>query len=80
MRLAHHLQDKRPDIHNHVHQVTPKGQSYEHYNFCESVGQVSKAARFAKGNSFAKGHGAPLDNQNTKGHGAPARNINAVKT
>ena len=39
-----------------------------------------KNGRFAPGNSFAKGHGAPLDNQNAKGHGAPARNINAVKT
>ena len=39
-----------------------------------------KDGRFAKGNSFAKGHGAPIGNQNAKGHGAPARNINAVKT
>ena len=39
-----------------------------------------KDGRFAKGNSFAKGHGAPLRNQNAKGHGAPARNTNAVKT
>ena len=39
-----------------------------------------KNGRFAKGNSFAKGHGAPPGNQNAKGHGAPARNTNAVKT
>lgn len=39
-----------------------------------------KNGRFASGNTFAKGHGAPLRNQNAKGHGAPARNINAVKT
>ena len=39
-----------------------------------------KNGRFGKGNSFARGHGAPLRNQNAKGHGAPARNINAVKT
>ena len=34
----------------------------------------------SKTGGFAKGHGAPLDNQNAKGHGALARNINAVKT
>ena len=39
-----------------------------------------KNGRFGKGNTFAKGHGAPVGNQNAKGHGAPARNINAVKT
>ena len=39
-----------------------------------------KGGRFASGNTFAKGHGAPPGNQNAKGHGAPARNINAVKT
>ena len=33
-----------------------------------------------KDGRFAKGHGAPLRNQNAKGHGAPSRNINAVKT
>ena len=32
------------------------------------------------GNSFTKGHGAPLGNQNASGYGPPARNINAVKT
>ena len=36
--------------------------------------------QFAPGNSFAKGHGAPLGNQNASGYGPPARNINAVKT
>ena len=39
-----------------------------------------KDGRFASGNTFAKGHGAPLGNQNAQGHGTPARNINAVKT
>ena len=39
-----------------------------------------KNGRFAKGNSFARGHGAPPGNQNARGRGAPARNINAVKT
>ena len=39
-----------------------------------------KDGRFAKGNSFARGHGAPLRNQNAKGYGAPVRNTNAVKT
>ena len=39
-----------------------------------------KNGRFASGNTFAKGHGAPRGNQNSRGHGAPARNINAVKT
>ncbi len=39
-----------------------------------------KNGRFASGNSFAKGHGAPPGNQNAKGHGAPVRNTNAVKT
>lgn len=39
-----------------------------------------KNGRFAKGNSFARGHGAPPGNQNAKGHGAPVRNTNAVKT
>ena len=40
----------------------------------------NEKGQFAPGNSFAKGHGAPLGNQNAKGHGAPARNTNAVKT
>ena len=40
----------------------------------------NEKGQFAPGNSFAKGHGAPLRNQNAKGHGVPARNINAVKT
>ena len=40
----------------------------------------NEKGQFAPGNSFAKGHGAPLGNQNARGHGAPARNINAVKT
>ena len=40
----------------------------------------NEKGQFAPGNSFAKGHGAPLRNQNAKGHGAPGRNINAVKT
>ena len=39
-----------------------------------------KDGRFASGNTFAKGYGAPRGNQNSRGHGAPARNINAVKT
>ena len=39
-----------------------------------------KDGRFASGNTFAKGVGAPLGNQNARAHGAPARNINAVKT
>ena len=39
-----------------------------------------KDGRFTKGNSFARGHGAPPGNQNAKGHGAPVRNTNAVKT
>ena len=39
----------------------------------------NKKGQFAKGNTFAQGHGAPLGNQNAKGHGPPARNINAVK-
>ena len=39
-----------------------------------------KDGRFVRGNSFARGHSAPLGNQNAKGHGAPARNTNAVKT
>ena len=39
-----------------------------------------KDGRFASGNTFAKGHGAPRGNQNAKGHGAQARNTNAVKT
>ena len=39
----------------------------------------AKNGQFAKGNSFAKGHGVPKGNQNARGHGAPARNINAVK-
>ena len=39
-----------------------------------------KNGRFASGNSFAKGHGAPKGNQNAKGHGARPRNTNAVKT
>ena len=39
-----------------------------------------KNGRFAKGNSFARGHGASPGNQNAKGHGAPVRNTNAVKT
>ena len=39
-----------------------------------------KDGRFASGNTFAKGHGAPLGNQNASGYGPPARNINAVKT
>ena len=39
-----------------------------------------KDGRFAKGNSFAKGHGAPPGNQNARAAGAPPRNINAVKT
>ena len=44
-----------------------------------STGRL-KDGRFASGNTFAKGYGAPLGNQNSRGHGAPARNINAVKT
>ena len=40
----------------------------------------NKKGQFAKGNSFARGHGAPPGNQNANGHGAPSRNINAVKT
>lgn len=39
----------------------------------------NEKGQFVKGNTFAKGHGAPLGNENAKGHGAPARNINAVK-
>ena len=39
----------------------------------------NEKGQFVKGNTFAKGHGAPLGNQNAKGKGAPARNINAVK-
>ena len=39
-----------------------------------------KNGRFLPGNTFARGHGAPLGNQNARGHGAPARNINAVMT
>ena len=39
-----------------------------------------KDGRFASGNTFAKGHGAPRGNQNARGYGAPTRNINAVKT
>ena len=39
----------------------------------------NEKGQFVKGNTFAKGHGAPKGNQNAKGHGAPARNINAVK-
>ena len=39
-----------------------------------------KNGRFASGNTFAWGYGAPPGNQNARGHGAPARNINAVKT
>ena len=39
-----------------------------------------KNGRFATGNTFAKGHGAPKGNQNAREHGAPVRNINAVKT
>ena len=39
-----------------------------------------KNGRFASGNTFAKGHGAPRGNQNARGYGAPTRNINAVKT
>ena len=39
-----------------------------------------KNGRFASGNTFAAGYGAPPGNQNARGHGAPARNINAVKT
>ena len=44
-----------------------------------STGRL-KDGRFASGNTFAKGYGAPRGNQNSRGHGAPARNINAVKT
>ena len=40
----------------------------------------NKKGQFAPGNSFAKGHGAPLRNQNARGYGALARNTNAVKT
>ena len=39
-----------------------------------------KDGRFASGNTFAKGHGAPRGNQNARGYGAQARNTNAVKT
>ena len=39
-----------------------------------------KNGRFASGNTFAKGHGAPRGNQNARGYGAQARNTNAVKT
>ena len=34
-----------------------------------------KNGRFAKGNNFAKGHGASPGNQNAKGHGAPATGL-----
>ena len=33
-----------------------------------------KDGRFASGNTFAKGHGAPRGNQNARGYGALARN------
>ncbi len=39
----------------------------------------TKKGHFAKGNTFARGHGAPKGNQNAVGHGPPVRNVNALK-